>query len=130
MNMDSVVHFEIPADDVGRAASFYSDSFGWNCTPVEGMPYTMVQTGEMGEHHMPRDPGVINGGMLQRREPITSPVITIAVDDMDSALEKLAAAGGEVVKPKFPVGEMGFSAYFKDTEGNLLGLFQSRRPQG
>ena len=128
--MDGVVHFEIPVDDVDRAGRFYSDSFGWNCNPVEGMPYTMVQTGEMGEHHMPRDPGVINGGMLQRCEPITSPVLTIAVDDMDAALTKLAAAGGEVVTPKAAVGDMGFTAYFKDTEGNLLGLFQTARRPG
>jgi len=123
--MDSVVHFEIPADDVTRASQFYSQAFGWNCTPAEGMPYTMVQTGEVGEHHMPKDPGVINGGMLKRQDPIMAPVITIAVADIDAALDKLASAGGEVVRPKTPIGPMGFTAYFKDTEGNVLGLFQS-----
>ena len=27
--MDSVVHFEIPADDMERAKTFYRDNFGW-----------------------------------------------------------------------------------------------------
>lgn len=123
--MDSVVHFELPADDVVRASQFYSRVFGWNCNPVETMPYTMVQTSEVGEDHRPKDPGVINGGMLKRQDPIVAPVITIAVDDIDAALDKLDSAGGELVRPKTSIGPMGFSAYFKDTEGNVLGLFQS-----
>ena len=27
--MPTIVHFEIPADDVERAKKFYSDLFGW-----------------------------------------------------------------------------------------------------
>ena len=27
--MPTIVHFEIPADDVDRAKKFYSDLFGW-----------------------------------------------------------------------------------------------------
>ena len=32
--------------------------------------------------------------------------------------------GGEVVRGKMQVGEMGHAAYFKDTEGNIIGLWQ------
>ena len=28
--MNSVVHFEMPYDDAGRAAAFYRSAFGWN----------------------------------------------------------------------------------------------------
>lgn len=31
-----VVHFELPADDLARAATFYADAFGWNLTPIPG----------------------------------------------------------------------------------------------
>jgi len=33
--------------------------------------------------------------------------------------------GGKTVQKKMPVGDMGFAAYFKDTEGNVIGLFQN-----
>ncbi len=42
--------------------------------------------------------------------------------DLDGVLERIPPAGGSVVKPKFSIGEHGFIALLKDTEGNLVGL--------
>lgn len=120
-----VVHFEIPADDVARAGEFYRTAFGWNLAEVPGMDYTIVTTVPTDERGMPTEPGGINGGMMRRQPPVTSPVITIDVDDIDKALEVVAAAGGATVLPRQAVGEMGFTAYVTDTEGNLLGLWQN-----
>jgi predicted enzyme related to lactoylglutathione lyase len=120
-----VVHFEIPADDVDRASRFYTEAFGWQLTPTPG--YTLVATTKTGPDGVPIEPG-INGGMLARQAPVIAPVITIDVDDMDEALGKLERLGGRTVQGKLPVGEMGFSAYFEDTEGNVIGLFQAARP--
>src|SRR5450759_1422528 len=36
--MDSIVHFEIPADNPKRASKFYNDAFGWNIQQWESMP--------------------------------------------------------------------------------------------
>ena len=47
------------------------------------------------------------------------------VADIDASLEEIERLGGATVSGKQPVGEMGFSAYFRDTEGNLMGLWQS-----
>jgi predicted enzyme related to lactoylglutathione lyase len=49
---------------------------------------------------------------------------------MDETLEKIVAHGGEVVRGKTPLGdngEMGFLAWFKDSEGNILGLSQYKK---
>jgi uncharacterized protein len=121
----AVVHFEIPADDVSRAQSFYRDAFGWNITPMPEMEYTIVGTTPTTEQGMPKDPGAINGGMFERQQDISTPVITIDVDDVDAALEKIESLGGKTVRPKIAVGEMGFAAYFNDSEGNLMGLWQN-----
>jgi len=51
--------------------------------------------------------------------------VTIDVDDMDAALEQVERLGGTVAEAKQAVGTMGFSAYFKDPEGNLMGLWQT-----
>lgn len=120
-----VVHFEIPFEEGDRARSFYEDAFGWNLMHLPEMSYTMVSTGPTSEQGPPSEPGFINGGMMQRGGSITGPVITVDVDDIDGALEKIEKLGGSTVSPKQTVGDMGFAAYFKDPEGNLLGLWQN-----
>jgi len=47
------------------------------------------------------------------------------VPSIDAALAAIQSLGGETVGAKMPVGEMGFAAYFKDTEGNVMGLWES-----
>jgi predicted enzyme related to lactoylglutathione lyase len=120
-----VVHFEIPADDVARAEDFYRSAFGWNLNSMPDMGYTMVSTTPTDDQGAPKDPGAINGGMLKREAPVTSPVITIDVDDIDKALETIGSKGGSTVQGKQSVMDMGFSAYFKDSEGNLMGLWET-----
>lgn len=120
-----VVHFEVPFDDGDRARSFYRDVFGWQVQPMPEMDYTGVSTGPSGDDGMPSEPGYIGGGMFQRAAPATVPVITLAVDDIDATLAEVAANGGSTVSAKEPVGDMGFAAYFTDSEGNLMGLWQN-----
>ena len=123
--MDSVVHFEIPADDTKRASKFYKDAFGWSMEQFPPMEYWMVQTTEVGEDRVPKKPGSINGGMGKRGGALKSTVVTIAVDDIDKSLAKIEKLGGKTVQKKQPVGDMGFTAYFKDSEGNVVGLWQN-----
>ena len=120
-----VVHFEIPADDVTRAQDFYRDAFGWQIQPMPDLSYTIVSTGPTDDQGRPTEPGGINGGMMKREAPVSAPVITLDVDDMDAALAKIESLGGSTVVGKQPVGDMGFSAYFTDSEGNLMGLWQT-----
>jgi predicted enzyme related to lactoylglutathione lyase len=122
-----VVHFEIPFDDGDRARSFYSAAFGWQVMELPEMGYTMVMTGPSDQQTGPTEPGFINGGMFQRSDefPGKAPSVVIDVPDIDDALGKVKDGGGTVVKERFPVGEMGFSAYFTDTEGNLVGLWET-----
>jgi uncharacterized protein len=119
-----VVHFEIPAEDLGRAESFYRDAFAWEINSIPGMGYTLVSTTPSTENG-PSEPGAINGGMLERQAPVTAPVITIEVEDIDGALKAIEGLGGRTVRERMPVGDMGFAAYFEDTEGNVLGLWQN-----
>jgi predicted enzyme related to lactoylglutathione lyase len=120
-----VVHFEVPFDDGERAQSFYRDVFDWQ---IQGMPelaYHMVTTGPVDDQGMPGEPGFIGGGMLQRQAPVDAPVITLMVDDIDATLVAIEDHGGKTVAPKSAVGDMGFAAYFTDSEGNVLGHWQN-----
>lgn len=123
--MDSVVHFEIPANDVKRAGDFYKKTFGWMTNSLEDMGYTILYTTETDmKNFMIKKVGAINGGMMKRNEKIKNPVITLSVDNMEEAFKKVKANGGSVYIEKMPVGDMGFAGYIKDTEGNIIGLFE------
>ncbi|BCW72459.1 VOC family protein [Arthrobacter sp. NicSoilB8] len=124
-----VVHFEIPADDEDRAREFYSSVFGWGFQVMPEMEYSLAMTTPMDEHGRPAVTGSINGGLFRRGE-LTAPVVTIDVDDIDAALEQIAAGGGSVVRAKMEVPGMGWNAYFKDSEGNVVGLWQNAVPEG
>lgn len=120
-----IVHFEVPYDDAERARAFYREAFGWNLTEMPELDYTMVATGPVNEQQLPAEPGFINGGMFQRTEELTRPMLTIDVADIDAAWKTIESLGGERVGEKLSVGDMGFAAYFKDPEGNILGLWQT-----
>jgi predicted enzyme related to lactoylglutathione lyase len=124
--MDKVVHFEIPTDDLDRAKGFYGSVFGWHLQTMQEMPYTIVMTTPVDEQtQMPTEPGAINGGMMERTADAPSPVLTVGVDSVDESMKKVEAEGGTIVRPKTEVPGMGAFAYFKDTEGNVLGVWES-----
>ncbi len=52
-------------------------------------------------------------------------MITLNVDDVDKALSKVENLGGKTVMGRQAVADMGFSAYFQDPEGNVVGLWQN-----
>lgn len=123
--MNKVVHFEVPFDDKARAMKFYSSVFGWKLTDMTEMSYVMAETTRVNEQQMPVEPGAINGGLFQRPKEAPHPTIYVGVESIDAALKKIEAAGGKVVTPNTPIPGMGAYARVSDTEGNVIGLFQT-----
>ena len=120
-----VVHFEIPFDDGDRARSFYKEAFGWQVQEMPEMSYTLVTTGPSGAQG-PAEPGFVNGGMLARTDSAAAgPVVVVDVESIDVALERIEELGGSTVVGKTPVGPMGWTAYFRDPEGNVIGLWET-----
>jgi predicted enzyme related to lactoylglutathione lyase len=124
--MDKVVHFEIPADDEGRACSFYGSIFGWQLQEMPGMDYTLLITTPVDqETQAPTEPGGINGGLMKRSTDTPSPVITVDVASIDETLRRIEEAGGSTVKSRAEIPGVGAFAYFRDTEGNVVGLWET-----
>ena len=118
--MSRAVHFEIQASDPQALIDYYTALFGWSFNKWEGGDYWLIHTG-------PEDKPGINGGLLPRRGPVPEAtaavnafVITVDVDDIDSAL----ARAGTVVVPKMPVPGIGWLGYARDPDGNLFGMMQ------
>lgn len=127
--MGKVMHFEIPTDDLERAKTFYRNVFGWDLNTMEmpgGGDYTGAVTTPTDESMTPTEPGAINGALVQRDGATApAPVVTIDVEDIDKALEQISAAGGSTITPRTDIPGMGSFAYFKDSEGNVTGLWQN-----
>jgi uncharacterized protein len=110
-----LVHFELPADDAGRARGFWSGLFGWQFSDpgMPGIDYQMVQTGE-GQ----------GGAVYPRQEGERGPIVYFDTDDIDASVAKVRELGGNA-DDKQPIPHVGWFARCSDTEGNDFSLFQS-----
>ena len=127
--MDKVVHFEIPVDNRSRAKEFYASVFEWDVQDSDmggGSVYTTAGTVASDERMQPKETGAINGGLMDRTSDLSVPVITIGVDSIDDSLKKVEAGGGSTITPRTPIPGMGAFGYFKDTEGNVMGLWETQ----
>ena len=132
----TVQHFEIPVDDLDRAAAFYRRIFGWEIRRLswEGPAYCTVRAARSSEPSLrpslsepARSSEGVGGGLMAREElGADHPLLVVHIEgaSLDQVLERIEEAGGEVVQPPRPVGEMGEWARFRDSEGNLLGLWR------
>ena len=125
--MNRIVHFEIPAENLQRAADFYTGVFGWKIEkwPDGAGEYWVVMTAQRES----KEPG-INGGMVLRDrevDPSTGSnafICTVQVDDYDETERKILNAGGRAAEAKTMVAGVAWQGYYFDTEGNRFGLHQ------
>ena len=118
--MPKVVHFELPFDDAERANKFYADVFGWKSRKWDGPEeYYLQDTG--GDE----EPYGIGGALIARESALNDggTLVVIGVDDLDAYIAKVTAAGCEIVTPRTPIPGVGWFANFRDTEGNVVGMF-------
>ena len=46
------------------------------------------------------------------------------MESVEKTVKKIKDNGGEILKPKSPIPGVGYYAFFKDTEGNRLGIME------
>lgn len=111
-----VMHFEIGCRDKEKTAAFYQAVFGWSHTPYG--PYgKMLDTGAAG--------GIQGHVTALGHEPHTYVTVYVEVADVAAALAAITAHGGQVIVGPLPIPDGRQFAWFKDIEGNMLGLFSS-----
>ena len=121
--MSRVVHFEIHASQPARLIEFYGALLGWKfAQPMPG--YWQIDTGRGAK------PG-IDGGLIQRRgpaatggQPLNAFLCTVEVEALDATLARALALGATLALPKMAIPGVGWLAYVKDPDENLLGLSQ------
>jgi predicted enzyme related to lactoylglutathione lyase len=113
----TIVHFEIPADDVERAKKFYGELFGWQFSSPPGFEhYWTFMTGDEDD---------AGGGMMVREAPDQGIVHYFQVESVADHVAKAEKLGAKTVMPRAPVPGMGWFAQLADTEGNIFALWES-----
>lgn len=123
--MNSVVHFEIPFDKLDRIKKFYEEVFGWKLMELPNQEYVMAYTVDVDDNFMPKQAGAINGGLTKRDKNSQSTVVVVNVADINQHIKMVEAAGGSLVSGPDQVMDMGLYARVKDSEDNVIGLWQT-----
>ena len=114
--------FEIPATNIARAKTFYENIFSIKMDEEQemmGMKMAFFPN-EMGN-------GKASGGLVQsqmHKPSVDGAVIYLnANPSIQTVIDRIEKAGGKVVMPKTQISpEIGYMAFFTDTEGNKVGL--------
>jgi uncharacterized protein len=116
--------FEVPVEDLRRASAFYEQVFGWSMQHLPEVNYTLITASNDGSAEAGSGAGNIVGGMTPRTELVRAPVPIIGVGSIDDAVARVPNAGGQQLTEKEAVGDFGFSSYIRDSEGNVLCLWE------
>ncbi|MEQ6202764.1 VOC family protein [Sulfitobacter sp. HNIBRBA2951] len=119
--MNAVGWFDIYVDDLARATKFYETVLD---TKLEAMG---DPTGESQMMSFPAEMSAYGAGGALTKAPHAGPgvggtIVYFSVQDCAQEQARVEAAGGQVIRPKFSIGEFGFVALLQDTEGNMIGL--------
>ena len=126
--MNPVIHFEMPAQNMKRAADFYTKVFGWeNKMLDENMGNYVLAMTTASDKKGPLKPGAINGGFFQKSDKTGGcPSVVISVEDIRAHMKKVEAAGGQVLGEPMDIPNVGSFVSFIDTEGNRLSILQPK----
>jgi hypothetical protein len=113
--------FDIYVQDMDRAVRFYQDVF------QIGLQEMVDPTGETKMMSFPGDMKAYGASGALVKSAYSSPGIggTMAYFSVENcAVEesRVAAAGGQIIRSKFSIGEFGYVTLCQDTEGNRFGL--------
>jgi len=118
---------EIYVDDMNRAQKFYETVLQIAMVPMEAP----VQSGDLQMLSFPwaQDEANISGALCKtsQMKPGTGGTLAyFACDDCAVETSRVVAAGGQVLQPKYQIGEYGFCSVCIDTEGNTIGLYSMK----
>ena len=126
--MPRPVHFEIHATDPNALREFYEKVFDWRFQQWGDVPYWLISTASSDGSQAPG----IDGGLVPRRgappedgQPVNAFVLTVDVPDCAAYVERAVEAGASVALPRHATPGVGWLAYVKDPDGNLIGLMQN-----
>ncbi len=125
-----IVWADIPVTDLERAMKFYGAVLQCEFEKMEGMDGIALPKAPEGVEGMPEGQFPVSFDLAKTEQ--TKPgmdgttIYLNSLGDPEGMLQRAAAAGGEILMPVQDMGQMvGFIGFFKDTEGNRIGVHKS-----
>lgn len=137
--MPTIVHFEVPSDNLERTKRFYTELFGWKMEKMQGMgqreywTFSTSSSDRGGGNNSNGGDGsgsgteqrTISGGMMERQMPQEPIMVYIGVDSVTEYSNKVERLGGKVIKQKTEVPGYRWFAICTDTENNGFALWEA-----
>lgn len=118
---NSLNWFEIPADDLGRAKKFYEGIFDITMEEMEMPGMAMASFPYAPESG--KAAGCVAKSEMHKPSAEGAVIYLNANPNMDGVVAKIESNGGKVVMPKTKISDdIGYMAFFMDTEGNKVAL--------
>lgn len=141
MEHTALVWIQIPAENIERAASFYTQAFGFEFffETLNGIPHAIFKENASGKKP-------VNGALIEVKNKTNEGQGTIlffeATGRFEIIMQGIEANGGKILVPKTLIkkkldenfgtipdtyidGKPGCFAHFSDSEGNKMGLYGS-----
>lgn len=117
--------FEIPVTDISRAKKFYEQIFGITMEQQEMMGM------QMATFPFENMNGKVSGALVQSSQHKPSAdgakIYLNGNPDLQNILSGIEAAGGKIQMPKTKISDdIGYMAFFSDTEGNTVALHSNK----
>ena len=105
MKKNSVVHFEIYADDPDKLQAFYTSLFDWTIERAPGMDYRLIKTVDTDPKGTPTQAGGINGGLMKRPTGYEGKAYVnyVNVESLDASVDRAQKLGAKLMKGRAPV---------------------------
>lgn len=106
---DHIDYVELRGGDLPASKRFYADAFGWGFV-------------DYGPGYAAFEGAGLDGGLDAGAAEGTPPLVVLRSDDLEAALDRVTAAGGEITAPifTFPGGRR---FHFRDPAGNVLAVW-------
>jgi predicted enzyme related to lactoylglutathione lyase len=117
--------FEISVADIKRATTFYETIFGIEMEKQEAMG--MLMAFFPSENMNEKVAGGLVQGQMHKPSADGVKIYLNGNPDLSKALSKVEGAGGKIIMPKTLITEeIGYMAFFSDTEGNTIALHSGK----
>jgi len=121
-NSNALNWFEIPASDVSRAQKFYESIFAVTMEPLPEM-MGMKMVGFPADMGNGKASGALAESQMHKPSADGAVIYLNANPSIQAVIDRIPAAGGTVVMPKTQISpEIGYMAFFIDSEGNKVAL--------
>jgi len=124
--MSKVGFFDIYVNDMDRAQVFYETVLDITLAPMGDPNDASIEMRAFADDFQSHGAG---GALVKFEHAKPGPggsMVYFSCEDCATEEARVVAAGGQIARPKYAIGEHGFVSLMIDSEGNMVGLHSQK----